>query len=242
MSGPNILCLAGFGDNASLFAPLLTTPLAEAANLLPLNLPGFGAPALKGPTSLEALAHWVDRQARAHGATLLLAHSVASITATLAAEIAGSPINTILSLEGNLTAQDAYFSGKAADFDTATDFTHIFIPKLEAKAIATQDTILARYVAEVKKADAQALWELGCDARHFSDSQHPGERLKAACGAQYFYNPDNCPPASLEWLAASDMSAHVIKDASHWPTLDAAKELASLVQMTLGQRQKQKVT
>ena len=46
VSRPTILLIAGFGDNASMFAGLHETALADAYHLLPFDLPGFGSPTL----------------------------------------------------------------------------------------------------------------------------------------------------------------------------------------------------
>lgn len=54
-----ILFIAGFGDIASMFEGLSRTHLAEMSRLLPINLPGFGSPALVSRTTLEALAELV---------------------------------------------------------------------------------------------------------------------------------------------------------------------------------------
>ena len=117
-----ILLLAGFGDDASMYAGLLETPAAARYRLRPIDLPGFGAPALAGVTSLASLADFVAEQARAAEARIVVAHSLASVVASLAASRPGSPITRIVSLEGNLTPDDAYFSGTAADYQDPQAF------------------------------------------------------------------------------------------------------------------------
>ena len=119
---PTILFIAGFGDNASMFTGLRGTALEDAYRLLPLDLPGFGAPALRTQTTLQSLADFVAGKAKETGAEIIVAHSVASIIASLAAREPDCPITTILSLEGNITAEDAYFSGSAADYDDPNSF------------------------------------------------------------------------------------------------------------------------
>lgn len=134
MMAPAMILIAGFGDSLSVFDPLLQTQLAQAYRLAAIDLPGFGAPPLRGRTTLQRLAEFVDAQARHLKARTVLAHSVASIIASLAALRAGSPIDTILSLEGNLTADDAYFSGMAAAFDGPDEFRPAFLARLAAMA------------------------------------------------------------------------------------------------------------
>ena len=101
---PPMVLIAGFGDDSSMYAGLNETELTDVYDLVPIDLPGFGAPALDEETTLKSLAEFVDAKAKEVGAEIIVAHSVASITASLAASEPDSPITTILSLEGNITA------------------------------------------------------------------------------------------------------------------------------------------
>ncbi|WP_162917425.1 alpha/beta fold hydrolase [Dongia deserti] len=216
---PAILFMAGLGDDSSMFFPLKDTELAARYRLLGLDLPGFGnTPPLKTATTLEALARVVRAVAEEEGARIVVAHSVASIIASLATRPAPSPIETILSLEGNLTAEDAYFSGTAADFASAHEFRQAFLTRLDR--LVEDHPIIARYRSVVAKADPTALWELGCEARRFSAVCVPGEVLIESAKACYLYNPANCPEATLEWLRTHPIPALRLEGASHWPSLD----------------------
>lgn len=230
-----LICIAGFGDNASMFSPLQDTSLTDVVDVVPLNLPGFGAPSPEEQTTtLAALAEYVDAQARELGARFILAHSVASIIASLAAQPDGSPLQLILSLEGNLTADDAYFSGSAAAYENPHTFRIDFLKRLDAMAI--DQPIIARYRHTVADADPTAIWELGCDAQAFSSVHVPGEVLRAAADVVYFYNPDNVPENSLKWLNANPLKTCVLPNASHWPSIDQPKELAAAISEALSQR------
>ncbi len=214
-----ILLIAGFGDGAEMYSGLLDTELASRYRLVPLDLPGFaGTPPLVGETTLAALAGYVDEVAWREGATVVVAHSVASIIASLAAARDGNPVSTIVSLEGNLTAEDAYFSGSAADYPDPAAFREAFLKRLDD--MAASQPIIGRYRDIVCKADPQALWELGCDARRFSEEYVPGDVLRASAEVVYLYNPDNCPESSLEWLSRSDVKGIRLDGASHWPSVD----------------------
>jgi len=222
-----ILCIAGFGDNASMFDRLLDMPLAQEHQLIALNLPGFGARTLRGETTLQSLAAFVADKARDRGATVVVAHSVASIIASLAATIPGSPLTTILSLEGNLTADDAYFSGTAASYDDPGTFHSAFVTRVAD--MGRKAPIMKRYRSAIAKADPRALWQLGCDAHRFSGEHVPGDVLAAAGDVTYFYNPENCPAASLEWLAAHPMKRVVLENASHWASVDCPQLLSARI-------------
>ena len=230
---PAILFVAGFGDGAEMFAALAETALAARYRLLPIDLPGFaGTPAIDGPTSLDALAEIVHDHAVREHARIVVAHSVASIIASLAARRHGSPIDTILSLEGNLTASDAYFSGTAADYADPRQFRDAFLRRLDD--MADSRPIFRRYREIVGRADPQALWDLGCDARRFSQAHVPGELLRETDTVWYLYNPDNCPPSTLEWLRGNPINTIKMDGASHWPSVDQPDRLAQNILDALG--------
>lgn len=228
---PRILMIAGFGDNSSMYAPLTETRLADDFELIPINLPGFGASPLAGDVSLKSLARFVSQAATDREADILMAHSVASIIASFAANEAGSRVTRILSLEGNLTADDAYFSATAANFPNPDSFRAWFLPKLSRKA--GDDPIIGRYLDAVARCDPRSLWQLGCDAKSFSDHNHPGELLAKAAHSTYLYNSENCAAGSIEWLAQSQMEAIELPGASHWPTIDQPHELANAISAAL---------
>ena len=221
VSAPGILCIAGFGDDSSMFLPLAETELVSRYRLVTFDLPGFGGePPLVGrDATLSNLARVVGDVAEAEGAAVVMAHSVASIIASIAVRHPDSAVSTIVSLEGNLTAADAYFSGTAADYENPIAFHEAFLARLGA--IAQSDPLIARYRSRVAHVDPYALWALGCDAAAFSARFVPGEILLESSEAHYLYNPANCADSSMAWLRASGMSAIEVPGASHWATVDA---------------------
>ncbi len=223
-----MICIAGFGDNASMFDTLPATKLSEEFRILPLNLPGFGAGPALAKTSLQALAEFVLAQAKRSDCRAVMAHSVASIIATLAAERSDGFVDEIVSLEGNLTAADAYFSGTAANFDNAHEFRRGFLARL-AEMAKGGDPILGRYRRIFETSDPTAAWQLGCDAYAFSGANVPGERLLASAHVHYLHNPDNCPKETRDWLADSPMKRTVLAGASHWPTIDRPDDVAAAI-------------
>lgn len=223
-TAPSIVLIAGFGDNATMFDGLHATRLAKSYRLLPVNLPGFGAPALDHGTTLGALAAFVASTARQAGAEIIVAHSVASIVASLAVRDPLCPVTTVLSLEGNLTADDAYFSGMAADFDDPQEFRSTFLDRLGDLVPSRPE--IARYRAAVEAADPLALWQLGRDARRFSAKHVPGEVLLDAGHVCYLHNPDNCPARTLAWLKSHPMKSIVLPGATHWASVDQPEMLA----------------
>lgn len=165
-------------------------------------------------------------------AQAVLAHSVASIIASLAALRPSALINTVLSLESNLTTEDAYFSGTVADFDTPSEFYTSFLARLDS--MAAEQPIMPRYREDLLQADVQALWELGNDAMRFSDMYVPGELLMDVSSATYFFNPANVPSASLDWLNSHNLPSIRLADASHWASVDQPHTLSEKMLEVLG--------
>lgn len=207
-----------------MFSRLHQTRAAQTFDLLPIHLPGFGAPPSTAQTSLESLATFVADRARAENAQVVLGHSLASVIASLAARRADSPIRQVLSLEGNLTADDAYFSGTAANYDSPESFRSAFLEALAERS--RTEPVVARYRDAVAKADPRALWQLGTDARRFSDEQVPGEVLAGSARPTYIYNPSNCHDATLVWLQESGMERIVLEGASHWASVDQPESVS----------------
>lgn len=230
---PKLLFLPGFGDDASVYDGLRQTRLAEVVDLQLLNLPGFGAPRLAGATTLAALGFFVAGQARTLGVEYVVAHSLASIIASLAVGFPGSPLKAIVSLEGNLTAADAWFSGRAADHPNPAAFRTALLARLDASLESRPD--LVRYRDCVARADPQALWELGCDARAFSDKVAPGDLLRSVGHVHYLYNPDNLPTESLEWLDANPIPRTVAAGASHSIAVDQPEVLSDFLLNLFGE-------
>lgn len=212
---PAILFIPAFGDTSEVYTPLTETDLLNHYCLVLAELPGFGgAPPLNKPTTLENLASVVHSISNKEDAYIIVAHSVASIIASLAARQTSSVIDTIISLEGNLTPEDAYHSGTAADFNDAKEFHTAFLERL--KKLAVEDPALIRFRAAVATANTKALWELGCDAHDFSSKHSPGKVLCQVNNVFYFYNPDNCPQATLGWLENNSINRVQLDGVSHW--------------------------
>ena len=231
---PSILCVPAFGDGASAFEPLLDTELASRYRLIAIDLPGFaGTPTLDGPTTLASLAEVLHETAVRNGARTIVAHSAASIIASLAARRRPAVIDTIISLEGNLTAQDGYFSGTAADYPNAADFRSAFLKRLDG--MAKSQPIIARYRQVVAEADPTALWTLGCDVRRFSEAVVPGEVLAETPNVWYLYNPENCPESTLEWLRHSPLKRLRMDKATHWKSVDQPHILSEKILQALGE-------
>jgi pimeloyl-ACP methyl ester carboxylesterase len=118
-------------DSGLAFTPLFHTGLASRFRLVVPDLPGFGA------SPPRARLHTIANHAAAvaelvgslpgQGPVGLVAHSVAPMIAVEAAPRLEACFAGLFSIEGNLAAEDAYFSGRATDFDDPLTFKQRFL-------------------------------------------------------------------------------------------------------------------
>jgi pimeloyl-ACP methyl ester carboxylesterase len=175
-AGRTLILLHAFADNGLAFTPLFATPLADRCRLVAVDLAGFGAsPPRDSVRTIAAHAEAVVTLVASlptRGPAGLVAHSVASMIAVEAARRLGAGLAGLFSIEGNLTAEDAYLSERAANFDDADSFKQHFVDDIWT--MAQNHPVVRRYFATAVLADPVAMWQLGCDARHRSVGDGPG--------------------------------------------------------------------
>ena len=230
-AGRTLLFIHAFADCGLAFAPLFDTPLAERFRLIVMDLAGFGAsPRQDDVLTIAQHADMIVAIARslpAPGPIGLVAHSVGSMIAVEAAPRLGKLFGGLFSIEGNLTAADAYFSGRAADFDDAGLFKRRFLDDLWSMAQA--ESSLRRFFATAVLADPIALWRLGRDARRMSIGDAPGQAYRRIRPSLYYWSPANTAETTRRWIAESDLDQQQFTNAGHWPTLDQPNETARVI-------------
>ncbi|MEO1057743.1 MAG: alpha/beta hydrolase [Actinomycetota bacterium] len=229
LSAPPLICIAGFGDHGGMFEPLGSTPLGERYTVVGVDLPGTGhSPPSAAPLTLDRAATLVATEICDADASIVVGHSVGSIVASLAAGQLDNRVTSLISLEGNLTLADAYFSGSAADYAAPARFHSEFLTRLDA--IADGDAAVRRYREQVATADPRSIWELGCDVSQWSRIHDPGAVLtQSAPHVSYLFNPDNIPAESSEWMRRNEIAAIQLDNASHWASVDQPDLVAKVM-------------
>ncbi len=164
-------------------------------------------------TTLATLAEFTRIKAKELGATIIVAHSIASVIALVAAGVTNSPLSTIVSLEGSITLDDTFFAQTAADFDDPYTFRTVFLHRLDV--LAACKPAFSRYRRAAELADPVALWELGIDVRRFFMTQEPSELFSTSTRVRYLYDPRNCSDSTLKWLETSAAECIVLDDETH---------------------------
>jgi pimeloyl-ACP methyl ester carboxylesterase len=232
--GEPIVLVAGFADHGGMFELLGSTELGRRFALHAVDLPGMGGSSpLDEPLTLDRAAAVVADVVNRTAARTIVGHSVGSIVASLAADAPDSSIDTVISIEGNLTPADAYFSGSAAQFESPDEFHAAFLARLSE--MAADDEVVRRYRDQAAIADSTSIWEMGSDTHHFSRKQSPGEVLaRSAEHVHYLYNPDKTPDDSIQWLREHELAATILEGTTHWPTVDQPNLIANTILDCLG--------
>jgi len=231
-NGRTLLFIHALADCGLAFTPLFETPLADSFRLIAVDLPGFGAsPPRDDVRTIAQHAKVVAALADAVSSTDpvgLVGHSIGSMIAVEAASQLGQRFGGLFSIEGNLTAEDAYFSGRAADFDDPHAFKGRLLDDLWT--MAQTQPILRRFHGTMTLADPVTMWTLGCDARRLSIGDAPGQAYLSVQPSLYYWSPHSTAENTREWIARSGMANLQFTEASHWPTIDQPAATARAIQ------------
>lgn len=227
---PTLLFIHALADCSLAYAPLFATPLAEEFRLVAIDLPGCGAsPRRDDVLTIAQHAEVLAALARSlPGPIGLVGHSVGSMIAVETATRLGERFGGLFSIEGNLTAEDAYFSGRAADFDDPDALKTRFLADLWS--MGQERPVLRRFHAMATMADARAMWSLGRDARRLSVGDAPGRAYLGVRPSLYYWSAKSTMPSTRDWIMNSGLPHQQFTDASHWPMIDQPSVTAQAIQ------------
>lgn len=233
-----LVLLHAFADSGLAFLPLFETQLAMRFRLVALDLAGFGAsPRQDAVRTLADHAETVVRTIKSLGPTKpvgLVAHSVASMIAVDVAQSLGERLSGLFSIEGNLTADDAYFSGRAADFTDPQEFKRRFLEDIWA--MTETRPVFRHYFAAALAADPVAMWHLGRDARSRSGGDAPGHAYSLVRPSLYYWSAENTTRRSRQWIEKSGLDHVQFTGASHWPMIDEPGATAAAIESFFADR------
>jgi pimeloyl-ACP methyl ester carboxylesterase len=157
-SGAPVLCIPGFADSSASWWALVQA-LADRCEVAVLDLPGFGAALASGrEVTVAGFAEVVVAVVRRgwEVRVTLVGHSLGSALVVRAAHQLAGQCAAVVSIEGNLTADDGYFSGQAVQFDDPHAFKHNFSGQVRTLVAAGQAP--ATYAGSVAAADALSIY------------------------------------------------------------------------------------
>jgi len=227
-----LLCLHGFADSGLMFLPLSETALPDYFELVLVDLPGFGgSPSKPGVTLIRDYARAVAELASIISpceSVGLIGHSIASAIAVDSSNLLSpSPIG-VFSIEGNLTEDDAYFTGKAADWDAAEPFKKAFLN--EIWELGATNVELRRYFGGVVMAQASAMWSLGKDAKRVSGGDAIGHAYRSLkVPSLYYWSEATTPARTRQFIDEYSIPNQRYAVASHWPTIADPEATANAI-------------
>lgn len=233
-NGRKVLCLHGFADDGTAFTPLADTALAAEYEVIACDLPGFGASEPpRGEATLDAYASFARRLAdfvSARDSVGLLAHSIGSPIAVRTATAHPHRFSAIMSLEGNLTEADAYFSGRAVNYDNPHTFKQAFSDAVWD--MAQTEPSMRRYFGAVRMSDPHSMWELGRDAVRLGRASAFGDAYcalnQSGTRSLYVWARNNTPASTAAFVDAHEFDRYEYTTSGHWKTVDAPRETGEL--------------
>jgi pimeloyl-ACP methyl ester carboxylesterase len=213
-----LVCVPGFADDARTWRPLVEALSDEMVAMTVVDLPGFGAPPVRPPPSIAGFGeHVADLAVRHHAQPIVLVgHSLGSAIAVEAAHRLGRRCRGVVSIEGNLTPEDAYLSGQAADYRDAVEFKNAFSALV--RGLARDGWAPASYAEAVDAADAESLWTLGRGARTHGASGEFGRRYRdLSIPNLYLWASSTTTPTTRRYLVEHAIPQLRLSIEHHWP-------------------------
>jgi len=217
-SGAPIVCLPAFADSCRSWRPLVSA-LSDRCEVVVVELPALGRPGRLpvGPTVTEIanLIAGILRQVWATPVTLV-GHSLGSAVAVRAAPQLDGQCQAVVSIEGNLTADDAFLTGQAAGYADPDEFKTSLAAQIDQ--LVTAGRAPASFAESVRAADAATMWALGRDVvLQSSDDGFGHEFLRLTCPRLYVWSRATTSQASQDLLHAQAVPHHELGIAHHWP-------------------------
>lgn len=220
-------------DSHRSFQHAFAAPLAARVRLFLFDLPGHGAsrPRPAGLTVEEAARVCRDLIAT-HSTSrrvVLVAHSMAGIIATRTALLLERSPALVISVEGNLTPADAYYTGQAGRFDDPNRFHAYFHETVVG--LAEKNEAMRRFSENVGKADPKTIWTLG---RSVLSYQTPGlDYLQLDCPSCYYWDPASVTADARQFLDSHDMRRRTFPGCGHWPMVTSPSTFYSALEQDI---------
>lgn len=220
---PTIIFLPAFGDSGHCYRDVFATDLAERYRLISVDLWGFGASPTRADIrtfkefciALEKLVNTLSMEKPVG----LVGHSIAGSMAVEVAYGLNKSVTGVFSIEGNLTPDDAMFTGRASKFDNPEAFKKSFLEDIWK--LGHDEDALRHYYSGARMGDATTMWHLGRDVGQVSVGNHLGNRLlNLGVPNFYYWSKKSTPKATQDWIANHDIANETYEDAGHWPMVE----------------------
>ena len=224
--GSSLLFIHGLGESGLCFEALADREELEPYELLVPDLPGYGRSAWpEAPYALdeaaENLARWLVE--RGTEGVVLVGHSMGGVIAQLMARNHPELVGALVNVDGNLSAGDCVFSGRAASFELGEFATQGFDDVREGiYQQGTDDRALRGYYASLRLADPRVFHAHSLGLVELSRTEKLALDLaKLALPKLYIAgSPDGASPRSLQLLEQAGAPWVSVAPSGHWPFID----------------------
>ena len=208
----------GFCCSGHLYENVFDSVLANDFSVYLPDFPGFGAtPPVTPPHTVADSARLLSdliRRVGGDGPVYLLSHSLGGIVGTEAAKDLGRSVRGYVSVEGNLTKQDAFLTGLSADFDDAEAFydhlVGIFLPMVQA------DPSLRRFMTGVLSADPDSVLAWGKSCAEATGETKAGDEFRSlGIPTLFVWGEKGLPEMSREYIERHGMNHLSFANAGH---------------------------
>jgi pimeloyl-ACP methyl ester carboxylesterase len=227
----DIFIIHGFGESGLSFANALESEVAKQNNIWITDLPGFGASPYQNKfISIEDYISHLIALIKATATTqniFLVGHSFGGVIATILCERL-EKAKGFISIEGNLTQADSYFSGWAGQYDDGIKFQQDFKKLLFDKAKTRPE--FEHYFASATIANSNAFIVLGKASRILTKNEDAGKRyINLNIPKLYLWGEVDTPLITQQFIENNKILHHCFKNKTHWMMKEEADLFYNIV-------------
>ncbi len=228
----DIWLIHGFAESSFCYRYVMGAEPLAGYRLHAIDLPGFGvSPAQPGCVTIAEVSGALARAIAERSAgrpVILVGHSLGAPIAVDAMGALSHLARGMVSVEGNLTAADAFFSGQAIHYIDPGAFKADFHAQIEA--YKRLHAAYAGYATSVTMADAETMWRLGCDVVARSKNDALGAAYRAlSLPRLYYWGKAATTDEAEAYLNAHGLDNRRFEAASHWPMIDIPEAFAEML-------------
>jgi len=220
-----------FGESGLCYREAFESKLKNKFNIFVPDLPGFGVSPNNGtPLSIQQLTEKLKElinKISPNSNLYIVAHSVSGIIGTSLCKYFGEKINGYVSIEGNLTTKDSYYSSLPIH-NSKEDFYRKYLTSVIKNSVSRED--FRRYLASIYFADIDSLFEWGKSTEKIISENKPGiEFLVLKCPKVYIWGDKDTPVETQKFIEEKKIPNIFLKGVGHWPMIEVSEKFYNLV-------------
>ncbi|MBN1455215.1 MAG: alpha/beta hydrolase [Methanomicrobia archaeon] len=219
-----VVFLHGLGCSKRDFQAAFEYPALMDYTLLTFDLPGCGDSPYPETLTLNMddlveITHLVIAALPVKD-IVLVGHSMGGLVALLYTERFRNNVRGFINVEGNLSAEDCFFSRLVVQADFA-EFTRTVFPELKDRLKHAENRGFREYAADLEKADNKAYYDYSPSLIEYSDT---GDLLERYCALDvpklFVYGAENRALSYLPRLTERGCALVEIPTSNHFPFHD----------------------